>query len=126
MHIPEHAVAPIAGELCHDRRGGVLHVDPQLEPQEAELVEAPAGHELHRTRGDTPPTRDRSDHVADLALTVVELELDDRCEAEEGAVVVADGETGAASVLTAPFVAPDPPAHEGLVGARRDAREAHD
>ena len=81
---------------------------------------------------DAAAARGGHDHVADLALPRVEVELDRGGEAEQAtattvaAACVAHGESRARAVLPAALVAGDPEAHEVQVGAGGHAREAHD
>ena len=75
---------------------------------------------------DASPARLRGDHVAELRLAALEVEVDERGKPEERAVATPDGEPGPASVLPPALVAADPVPDERLVRACRDAREADD
>src|SRR4051794_4249002 len=99
VDVPEHTLAQVPGALGHPLGRGVLDVDPQLEPDQAELVEAPARQELHRARRDAAAPGGRRDHVAELAFAVLQIEVDQPREAQEAVVTPADREPRAAPVL---------------------------
>src|SRR5436305_2375306 len=73
MHIPEHALEPVAGAFGNADRRLVLDVDSQLDADEAELVEGPPGQELDRARRDPAASGRGRDEVADLGLAAVEV-----------------------------------------------------
>ncbi len=96
----------------------------------------PSASKHHRVSRSSDRERDAAaargghDHVAELGLPRVEVELDRGGEAEQAAATavaaacVAHGESRARAVLPAALVAGDPEAHEVEVGAGGHAREA--
>src|SRR5215204_266223 len=88
----EHALADVADPVGDALGAGVLDVDPELDPLQAEVVEAPFAQQPKRTGRDPAAPRSRAQDIADLALTRLPLDLDDHPEPEELAVVGLDGE----------------------------------
>ena len=118
MEAPEHPIALVAGPFRYPLRGRVPDVDPQFEPHEAELAEAPPGQKLDRApRYPAPACRGR-ERIPDLALAGLEIEADDRREAEECPVGdAADREACARGVIPARLVPGDPARDELFVRA---------
>src|SRR5258707_11717256 len=122
MQIAEHAFQPVPGAFRDLRRRDVFRVDPQLQALQAELIEAPVGQERDRAPCDAAAPCGRRDEVADLALSLLEIELDEPRPAEEGvAVVWADRKRGTARVCPAVLVPLAPAASEVLVGVSGNA-----
>src|SRR6266566_5381473 len=83
----ERALAGEAGALGDRDRTGVVDVDPQLDPFQAELLEAPVREQPQRSRRDAAAARDGREDVPGFALPRLELELDERGETQERVVV---------------------------------------
>src|SRR5207253_3928816 len=120
----QDAVEPVARPLRDPGRGGVLDVDPELDPLEAELLERPAGEQADGATGDPAAARARADEVADLALRAGCVEAEDAGEPDHLAVGAEDREAGAAPLLPAALVAGDPVGGEPAVGPGRNHGEA--
>ena len=122
----QHPVQAVARPLRHPGRGDVVGVDPQLDPLEPELVEAPAGQEGDGAARDALAAGLGGHEVADLALCARVVEAEDAGEADDRTVPAQDREAGAASLRPPTLVAGDPVGREVPVGAGRDHGEPAD
>ena len=102
---PSRQVARTFGDTLRAR---IRRVDPELDPLEAQLGEAPLRQQPDGARRHAVPARGRRDDVADLALPSLVLELDEHGHAEKLALERLDREACPGTVPPALLVPGEP------------------